>query len=223
MTTSTDMYTQGLVHDLTNVLTVLEARLELAERMPPAAGSHHVRRARTLAEEAASLAHHLMRYLEGKPPRLESVPVAPLLRQVVESELQDTRVRWQIAAHPDTRPLAADPLDAQRVIRNLVANAAEAMDNSGLIVISATNGEAPDEAAYVVVTVQDAGPGLTESQAHALGQRLASAKGGMHGMGLQVVHHLVTAHGGHVDVTSRPGHGTTVRILWPAWSGSPPA
>jgi signal transduction histidine kinase len=220
--TPPDLYIQGLAHDLANVLTVLEARLELAERLPTGLAAHHVRRARSLSEEASLLAHQLMRYAEGRAPTRQPVPVAPLLRQAVESVLQDTRVRWQIAAHPDTRPLAADPVDAERVVRNLVANAAEAMDNNGPLIIGAVNGDG-SEIDFVVLTFQDGGPGIDEARVSQLGQRQFSPKGGLHGIGLQVVHHLVQAHGGRVDISSRPGVGTAVRVLWPAWTAPLPS
>jgi two-component system cell cycle sensor histidine kinase/response regulator CckA len=218
-----DLYARGLAHDLANVLAVLSARLELVEHQvePPAVSD--IRRAYELTQEAILLTRQLARHADGGSRRQQPVAVAPVIRQVLESLLADTRVRWQLACHPDTSPVQADPLELERVVRNVVTNAAEAMDWSGPLSVTAANvdglsGPLGHPAGMVAMSFADAGPGLDTETLAAATVGLPSAKGPDHGFGLRVIHQLVEVNGGQVQIEARRPVGTTVTILWPAWS-----
>jgi signal transduction histidine kinase len=74
----------------------------------------------------------------------------------------------------------------------------------------------------VTITVRDTGVGIAPDDLPRIWDRLyrgdrGQAERGL-GLGLSLVHAIVSAHGGHADVTSEPGRGSTFRITLPAAS-----
>jgi two-component system OmpR family sensor kinase len=117
---------------------------------------------------------------------------------------------------PGSAPALADEARLRQVVTNLVGNAVTHTPAGTPIRIGVgTVGE------RVVLEVADEGPGLTPDQSRHIFDRFYRADtsrnratGGA-GLGLAIVHSLVTAHTGHVEVHSAPGHGATFRVLLP--------
>ena len=73
----------------------------------------------------------------------------------------------------------------------------------------------------VTLSVTDTGLELDEkTRAHLFEPCASSARGCRMGLGLAVAHGIVARHGGHIEVTGRPGRGTTFTIHLPARKGS---
>jgi signal transduction histidine kinase len=101
-----------------------------------------------------------------------------------------------------------------QVLVNLVANAAHAMrDRPGTLRVSAVR-----KGREVVVTVQDQGEGMPPEVVNRVFEPFFTTKppGEGTGLGLSVVHGIVRAHGGSIDVSSTPGTGTTFVVRLPA-------
>jgi signal transduction histidine kinase len=101
----------------------------------------------------------------------------------------------------------------EQVLDNLLDNSLEAMRDGGRIVITVFR-----ERDRVLLSVRDDGAGMTAEQKDAAFHRFATGGGGS-GLGLAVVHRLVTADGGSVELESAPGAGTTVLVSLPAARG----
>jgi len=96
---------------------------------------------------------------------------------------------------------------------NLCHNAMEAMPGGGTLTLRTTLAE-PD---WIDLYVEDTGCGMApEVLAHVL-EPFYTTKGGSSGagLGLSIVHGVIKAHGGSVDITSQPGRGTSVRLRIP--------
>ncbi|MFI6254064.1 sensor histidine kinase [Streptomyces sp. NPDC051016] len=111
----------------------------------------------------------------------------------------------------------ADEAALRQVVSNLVGNAVTHTPAGSPIRIGVgtTDGHA-------VLEVADQGPGMTEEQAERAFERFYRAdssrsrsSGAGAGLGLSIVRSLVTAHHGRVELTTRPGRGTTFRVLLP--------
>jgi signal transduction histidine kinase len=111
----------------------------------------------------------------------------------------------------------------QRVLMKLVLNASQAMRQPhGVIEIGVAGMTGPDGKGrpFVRLTVADNGVGMDSTTVGKLRQQIVEpAESCGPGVGLRIVHRAVCAHGGRLQIDSRPGTGTTVRIDLPAASG----
>jgi CheY-like chemotaxis protein len=122
--------------------------------------------------------------------------------------------------------VSGEPAQLQQVILNLCTNAAQAIQHSGWIRVTA---EQKDVAApllmshgeltpgrYVCLTVSDSGRGFDESVAPRLFEPFFTTRLAGTGLGLATVHEIVRDHDGAMNVQSKPGHGSRFEAWLPA-------
>jgi signal transduction histidine kinase len=122
-------------------------------------------------------------------------------------------------------PVFADPSQLHQVLMNLLTNATHAIGaQPGQIDIIVAQGPMPgavatpeDTATYTVLSVKDTGCGMTEEVCARVFEPFFTTKqaGSGTGLGLSVVHGIVTAHGGRITVASTPGAGTRFDVYLP--------
>lgn len=120
--------------------------------------------------------------------------------------------------------IEGDPDVLKQILVNLVKNAAEALKaqgrSGGRIEIVNRGNINRERALYLELVVSDNGPGLSREVLANLFSPVQSSKDGAnHGLGLSIVHSLVTRLGGHIACRSSAS-GTSFEILLPAWSGA---
>jgi signal transduction histidine kinase len=151
--------------------------------------------------------------------RAESVVVGPADISVNEV-IHDRAVAWRPLAEERDVELAtrcAGPVVArlgeghlEQILDNLLANALEAVPPGGHVQVSAAPlGQG------IRVTVADNGPGMSPQQQEAAFRRFASTTPGGAGLGLAIVHRLVTSNGGAAALSDTPGGGLTVVLDLP--------
>jgi two-component system sensor histidine kinase BaeS len=111
---------------------------------------------------------------------------------------------------PDNLLICADPDRVSQIVINLLANALKAVSAGGRVTIVASG---QDNA--VCLEISDNGTGIAEEDCAHIFERFFKGAGGGLGLGLAIVKELVAAHGGEVTVKSRPGEGTSFRIVFP--------
>lgn len=108
-------------------------------------------------------------------------------------------------------PLRLDREQVQKVVLNLVLNAAEAVSRGGRICVSTGQ-----QAGSVVLTVDDNGCGMSEDFiARSLFRPFQTTKKTGIGIGMFQSKMIVDAHGGRINVTSKPGVGTRFQVYFP--------
>src|SRR5439155_4216322 len=117
---------------------------------------------------------------------------------------------------PDPVPVVADVHRVRQVVDNLLTNAVKyAPGSAGRV-------EARSEGETVSLIVADQGPGMsTEHAARAFepfyqGSAPVNRGAGGVGLGLHIARRIVEAHGGSIRIDSRPGQGTTIRLVLPS-------
>ena len=149
--------------------------------------------------------------------RKEPVEPGALLHDIVESfraQAESVGVSLASEAAENLPNIEVDPARIRSAIGNLVSNAIRHTPSGGSVKVAATSTDG-----RVVVTVADTGDGISPELLPHVFERFVKGPGSTgSGLGLAIAHDIVTAHGGTVDIESRPGAGTTVRAGFPVES-----
>lgn len=171
-------------------------------------------------DELRRLDRHVAELLDFAKP-LAVCPIAVDVRSIAEDaarRLERTLANRQLILeqkHDDALPLVyADPQRLSQVLVNLIDNAADASPSGGAVLIVTRTGPG----ATVAVEVRDGGRGISPEHLPRIFEPFFTTRADGTGLGLAIVHKVVKAHGGEIDVRSRPGEGTTFTVLLPAAS-----
>jgi hypothetical protein len=138
------------------------------------------------------------------------------------------RVAVHLDVDPRPCPVRLGPRHLDAVILPLVDNASRALPDGGTIRVavgrgpSGTSPERADDPDRALVVVADTGPGIPADVIADLRVSLAHTGGATSASGLPAVHAIVSRLGGHVDITSVAGHGTSVTVALPLDESSEP-
>jgi signal transduction histidine kinase len=115
-------------------------------------------------------------------------------------------------------PVAGDGPELHRVLVNLLVNAADAMPGGGSIVVRTRTERRPvPEVPTAVIDITDTGMGIAPELLPHVFERGFTTKpqGEGTGLGLAICREIVEGHGGCIELSTLPGHGTTVRVCLP--------
>ena len=153
----------------------------------------------------------------------EFVQTACSLEELIEdvltflgAELADDEVVVEAEIEDGLQPVFADRVQIEQVLVNLIHNAVDAIrncDRTGRRLRVAAN---RSDAGFVWVVVEDFGPGMPEADAAKVFDAFYSTKANGMGMGLAICRTIVEAHGGRIQIHSRPGEGATCTFTLPA-------
>ncbi|WP_158639256.1 PAS domain-containing sensor histidine kinase [Elioraea rosea] len=213
--------TGGVAHDLNNLLTVVLLNLEgVMEELPPgslalAATAQAVR----AAETAARLTAQLLAFAGRQPLRPESLDPSAVLAELVPmfGRALGPRIAVAVNVALGTPSVYADPTQLRTALLNLAANARDAMDGTGRLVITV----GPDSEGNVAFAVTDEGSGMSEDVAARAFEPFFTTKpaGQGSGLGLSQAYGFVAQSRGTIGIESTPGFGTTVRFVLPSAPG----
>ncbi len=183
-------------------------------------------------ERGKNLVRQILTFARKTPIKFHSVDLNALVREcdkMLSNTFQKTvSIRCELA---DSLPAVnADDTQLTQIVFNLCVNARDAMPNGGQITISTglAEGSSLSErfqevqpVRYLRLSVSDTGSGMSEEVRKRIFEPFYTTKGRGKGtgLGLAVVYGIIGAHGGFIDVKSRPGSGTTFEIFLPASDG----
>lgn len=203
----------GLAHEIKNPLASLTGSIQLLQEELPL-DPQHMKLMRIVRREADRLSSLVTDFLMfARPPVGESRSldlsravgeVADLFEREIRPS-NDIRVRRDIA---DGQWVRMDPGHLRQVLWNLLRNAAEAIEGAGEISIRLA---APRDG-YTVVSISDTGCGIPDDIMPLVFDPFVTTKPHGTGLGLSIVHRIVESADGRLDVESRPGEGTLVRL-----------
>ncbi len=208
----------AVAHGLRNPLASLRAAAQLVRLHPasPAATEH----LDAIIEEVDRLDRrisHLLSFSRPAPfrPVSESLPrLIDELLPAVATPIREQRVDLEMAVPASLPPVRVDPMQLEQAILEIVSNALDAMPNGGRLRISAAvaNGDGP---ANVVLEVSDTGGGIPDQVLPSVCEPFFTTRQEGTGLGLAIAKRYVEQNGGRLEIASRPGDGTTVRLRLP--------
>jgi PAS domain S-box-containing protein len=224
----------GIAHDFNNLLTPVLGHTSrvLAEIDPDSPMRESLEQIRKTTLRAAGLTGQLLAYAGESRVVTRSVDLSELIREMADllGTASSHKAELHYALASDLPAIEADPVQIRQVIMNLVPNASEAIgDNPGIIrvctgVMEADRGYLArshlgaelSEGSYVYLEVSDTGCGMDEGTKARIFDPFFTTKLLGRGLGLAALLGIVRAHRGALRVDSRPGQGTSFRVLFPS-------
>lgn len=221
----------GVAHEFNNIMTpiLLYAQLALHEIAPDSALAADLTRIIAAAHRARSLVMRILTF--SREMDSQQATVFPLRAPVEEAlallrAIVSANIEIIFEAPEEALPVLGDASLVHQVVINLCSNAYEAMRRSGgRLVIALGSVENPADSQvrpgrYQVLQVSDTGHGMDEAVlAHIFEPFFTTREVGEGtGLGLSVVHGIVSSMGGVITVCSAAGSGTTFRVYLPAAS-----
>ena len=222
----------GIAHDFNNILSAALGYGEMAQKEAPAGTplKRHVDAVMSAGLRAKSLVERILAFSrsgmgERVPVHVQSV-VAEALELVAASLPAHVRLAREL--HAEDATVMGDPTQIHQVVMNLCANGAQAMKAPGVLTVSLEVVDRPGSMAatsaipggrYVRLAVRDTGTGIAPNVIERIFDPFFTTKGvGVGtGLGLSLVHGIVTELGGGIDVESEPGKGAAFTVYLP-WS-----
>jgi two-component system, NtrC family, sensor histidine kinase HydH len=213
--------TAGLSHEIRNPLNAAALQLQVLERRirkleqpsqplllePLGLVRDEIRRLDQLLEDFLQLARP--REFNPRP-----VPPGPLLGRIIDFMQEDAERRGITLERElgDVRPIRGDEERLRQVLMNLALNALDAAPRGGTVRMSAL----PDPRGDVVILVEDTGVGIPEEVAQRIFEPFYTTKPSGSGLGLPIVHQIVTQHGGTIEVKRSTLGGARFELRLPA-------
>jgi len=229
----------GIAHDFNNIMAIItlysEITLSSSHLTPP-----ERERMATIHEQAWRASHLVQQILDfSRKAMLQMQPInfLSLLQDQVEmlKRILPEHIRIQLICEPDGEKymVSADQTRMQQIISNLAINARDAMPHGGKLNIElkqvtiepGQKTPMPDiePGAWLQLTIADTGTGIQPEVLPHIFEPFYTTKepGSGSGLGLAQVYGIVGQHGGHVDVKTEWGQGTTFTIYMPVLTTNP--
>jgi PAS domain S-box-containing protein len=231
----------GIAHDFNNIISAILGNVKLAQQDVSTGGSPDV----SLAEidkagrRARDLVRQILTFSRNEPPHRELLQIADIVEEALRlvKVTLPPHITLLATINPDCPLVLADATQIEQALLNLCTNAIHAMNQqAGTLRVELSHSlRSPDKAPerrgglrgqHVKLTVSDNGHGMSEATLQRVFEPFFTTKsvGQGTGLGLAVVHGIMRAHLGAVNVRSRPEGGSEFTLLFPVTDAPrPPA
>ncbi|MBL8221676.1 MAG: hypothetical protein JNL62_20745 [Bryobacterales bacterium] len=214
----------GLAHELRNPLGTVKASAEMLARNVPQDNAVVKELTGFISSEVDRANSLVTRFLDFARPlqvRLELADLTEVLDRAVsqlERHQPPYNVRIMKNYSPDIRPFAFDAELMERVVYNLLLNAAQASPPASTVTLKTRSAEG-----WVEFSVIDRGAGIDAAHRESIFNPFFTTKRDGVGLGLAIVARIIDEHGGKITVESESGAGSVFRVLLPLQSPEPTA
>jgi PAS domain S-box-containing protein len=223
--------TGGIAHDFNNILTVINSTIDIladgvADNAKLAAVARMIIDA---SERGAALTQHLLAFARKQPLRPREIDVNTLIANTANllRPALGEQIELDSTLEPSIWPALVDSSQLSTSLLNLAVNARDAMPEGGRLILETANvvldryyasrnpGVRPGP--YVMIRVTDTGIGIPAGVRDKVFEPFFTTKevGKGSGLGLSMVYGFVRQSGGHINLDSREGHGTSITIYLP--------
>ncbi len=223
--------TGGLAHDFNNLLTIIIGNLQLLDGKitTDEKSAKRLVEAQDAATKGADLTRQLLAFARKQELEPKNTSVNDMVRgmESLVSRTIGENIELKVETMSGDPRCLIDPSQLESAILNLSINARDAMPNGGKLTIETQSAyldrfyaeKNPDvvPGQYVLVAVSDSGTGMAPELLEKVFQPFFTTKaaGKGSGLGLSMVYGFIKQSGGHIQVYSEVGHGTSIKMYLP--------
>ncbi len=217
----------GIAHDFNNVLTPIIGYSEIMrlmaerEKNPDETSKQYIGEILTAAKRAKSLVEQILTFSRSREQKASPQYLHPIVKEVIKLLRVTLPATIEVLEDIDSDCglVSIDPVQLHQVLLNLCTNSSQAIgDEQGVITVrlakSNRNNQGRD---WVELSVADSGPGISSDLQERVFEPYFTTKEKEQGtgMGLAVVHGIVTHCGGLIELQSEGGGGTVFHLYFP--------
>ena len=232
----------GIAHDINNAISPIalytESMLERETNLSPGARDRLVTIQRAIDDVAQTVAR-MREFYRPREPELELADVG--LNRLVQQVIDLTRARWgdqpqrrgimidlRLGLAPDLLDVRGADNEIRDALTNLIFNAVDAMPDGGVLEVRTSMPTVPAKESvptrHVWLEVSDTGVGMDEETRRRCLEPFFTTKGERGtGLGLAMVYGMAQRHGCTLEIDSKPGAGTIIRLIFPVGSATSPS
>ncbi|MCK5163814.1 MAG: MCP four helix bundle domain-containing protein [Desulfobacula sp.] len=210
----------GTSHSIRNPLTSVKMRLFSLNRSCDFTNNQQ-EDFNVISGEIKQINKIVENFLEfSRPPKLRMKKMSPSIvvdsaLHLLEQRLKSYHVTVRLIRHRPLSDAFIDPEQLKEVIVNIIVNACEAMDKSGLIIIHEEESHVEPLKNVAVIRIIDDGEGISQEIKEQIFNPFYTTKDDGTGLGLSIAFNIINEHGGWLDVASEPGRGASFVITLP--------
>ena len=214
----------SVAHEINTPLMVILGNSNLLLRQLPSnsPASAKVSIIEMEAHRAGKIVRDLLNFARKREPKREQLSAHDVLDRAIDllgPKLALAHVEVERVFDLSLPAIAGDRDQLTQVFLNLITNAMDAMETGGRVVLQTGIHQGDDGRTMVSVSVSDTGHGIPPEHRARIFEPFYTTKseGRGTGLGLSVSLGILQMHGGSIEVDSKVGHGTTMRVTVPVW------
>lgn len=222
-------FASGIAHNFNNIVGAILGYVEIADATfkPGSRSAVSLGEIRRAGERARELVGQILTFGRRSQGRQERICVRNLIEETKALLVASlpSHVKLMVSQRTDSVIVSGEPAQLQQVILNLCNNAAQVMQEPGLIELQVTERDIVHPLSigrtelrlgrFVVISVCDPGPGMDEATLEQVFEPFFTTRPEGNGLGLATVRDIVEQHGGAVTVRSKLGAGTRFDVWLP--------
>ena len=215
----------GIAHDFNNMLSAILGNIDLSllDSNLEEKTRKRLEDAFKASQRARDLTRQLLTFAKGGQPIRQTADLSEIIKDSADFILHGSEIKCRYHFADNLYLVDIDKNQISQVIQNLIINAVQAMPAGGTIDVSCYNADPKDISAtplkadsqYVCVKITDQGQGISQDIIDKIFDPYFSTKPQGSGLGLSIVHSIITKHDGHIQISSIPGEGTSFSIYLP--------
>lgn len=209
----------GVAHEIRNPLSIIRGSAEILKKR-----FGHLEDEQGLSDfildevkRLSLVVNDFLMFARPPIPNKEEIRIDELFRDLIayfDKQSIDTKFNIVHEVQTPDSTISADLKLCRQVFLNLVINAQQAMPDGGTITLRARTASIDSE---VYIEVIDEGIGIHPEQLDKIFDPFYTSKDSGTGLGLSLVHQIVSSHGGRIEVESIPGKGSIFRLIFPTY------
>jgi len=213
--------TSGIAHELNNpinnIVLTAEALKEDFRHLNQEEALGLIQDILVQSERASEIVKGLLDFSRSEHPEFEPLSITPVVHdtlKLVRNQLTLSGIQVEEDLPSGLLPIHGDRKSLQQVFLNLFINAIQAMLDGGTLTLKAYPAE---DGQWLKVEVADTGVGIEPEHLPRIFDPFYTTKqvGRGTGLGLSVTYGIVEKHGGHIEVRSEKGKGSTFTVILP--------